>query len=175
MRPPGTPEQLQTRRVRAIALLQSGKTYQSIAATLNASISSVVRWAQVHRKGGVKALRPKPAPGRPPMLTPRQKRRLLQLLVKGPLSEGYTTDLWTLPRIATLIGKHFGTRYHPGHVWRVMRGLGWTCQKPERRALQRDEHAIARWKTHAWPRIKKSPKTWGPSRLPRRKRLPPHP
>jgi len=104
----------------------------------------------------VKALRPKPAPGRPPMLTPRQQRRLLQLLVKGPLSEGHATDLWTLPRIATLIGKHFGTRYHPGHVWRVMRGLGWTCQKPERRALQRDENAIARWKTRAWPRIKKA-------------------
>ncbi len=81
MRPPGTPQQLQTRRERAIALLQAGKTYQSIAATLNASISSVVRWAQVHRTGGLKALRPKPAPGRPPMLTPRQKRRLLQLRV----------------------------------------------------------------------------------------------
>ena len=175
MRPPGTPEQLQTRRERAIALLQSGKTYKSIAATLNASISSVVRWAQAHRKDGVKALRPKPAPGRPPLLTPRQKRRLLQLLAQGSLAEGYTTDLWTLPRIAKLIGKHFGTRYHPGHVWRVMRGLGWTCQKPERRALQRDEQAIARWKTHECPRIKKSPTTWGPSRLPRRKRLPPHP
>ena len=175
MRPPGTPEQLQTRRERAIALLHSGKTYQSIAATLNSSISSVVRWAQVHRQGGLKALRPKPAPGRPPMLTPLQKRRLLQLLAKGSLSEGYTTDLWTLPRIAKLIGKHFGTRYHPGHVWRVMRGLGWTCQKPERRSLERDEKAIARWKKHDWPHIKKSPKTWGPSRLPRRKRIPPHP
>ncbi len=99
----------------------------------------------------------------------------LPKFVEEPLSEGYTTDLWTLPRIATLIRKHFRTRYHPGHVWRVMRGLGWTCQKPERRALKRDENAIARWKTQAWPRIKQSPKTWGPSRLPRRKRLPPHP
>ena len=175
MRPLGSPEQLQTRRERAIALLQSGKTYQSIAATLNSSISSVVRWAQTHRKGGMKALRPKPAPGRPPMLTSPQKRRLLRLLAKGAPAEGYATDLWTLPRVAKLIGKHFGTRYHSGHVWRVLRGLGWTCQKPERRALQRDEKAIAHWKKHDWPHIKKSPKTWGPSRIPRRKRISPHP
>ena len=95
------------------------------------------------------------------MLTALQKRQLLRLLAKGSPSEGYTTDLWTLPRISKLIEKHFGTHYHPGHVWRVMRGLGWTCQKPERRALQRDEKAIAGWKKNDWPRLKKSPKTSG--------------
>lgn len=167
MRPHGTPKQLQTRRERAIALLQSGKTYQSIAATLNSSISSIVRWAQAHRKGGMKALQPKTSPGRPPLLTLPQKHRLLRLLVKGSLSEGYTTDLWTLPRISKLIAKYFGTRYHPGHAWRIMRGLGWTCQKPERRALQRDESTIEHWKKYDWPRIKKTSKTWSPSRLPR--------
>ena len=174
MRPYGTPQQLEGRRRRAIALLRAGKTYQSVAATLNVSISSVVRWAQGFRAGGASALRPKPAPGRPPRLSPEQQQELLRLLKSGPLAASYTTDLWTLPRIAKLIQKHFGIRYHPGHVWRVMGNLQWTWQKPERRATQRDEQAIARWKREKWPGIKKSPKTWGPSRLSRRKRLPPH-
>ena len=174
MRPHGTPQQLEARRHRAVALLRSGKTYQSVAATLNSSISSVVRWIQSFRQGGKEALRPKPTPGRPPLLSQSQKRKLLRLLERGPLAAGYTTQLWTLPRISRLIEKHFGIRYHPGHVWRVMLSLEWTWQKPERRATQRDEEAIARWKEYEWPRIKKSPKTWGPSRLPRRKRVPPH-
>lgn len=158
-----------------MSLLKAGKTYQSVAATLSASISSVVRWAQDFRNGGAAALRPKPAPGRPARLSQSQKRKLLRLLEQGASAAGYSTQLWTLPRIAKLIEKHFGILYHPGHVWRVMLGLKWTWQKPERRAIQRDEKAIARWKKHEWPSIKKSPKTWGPSRIPRRKRLPPHP
>lgn len=175
MRPHGTPQQLEARRCRAIALLQAGKTYQSVAATLNASISSVVRWAQSFRQGGALALRPKSTPGRPPRLSQSQKRKLLRLLERGARAAGYTTDLWTLPRIAKLIEQQCGIHYHPGHVWRVMRSLKWTCQKPERRATQRDEAAIARWKNYAWPRIKKSPKTGGPSRFSRRKRVSPHP
>lgn len=158
-----------------MSLLKAGKTYQCVAATLSASISSVVRWAQDFRNGGAAALQPKPAPGRPPRLSQSQRRKLLRLLERGAGAAGYATQLWTLPRIANLIEKHFGIRYHPGHVWRVMMGLKWTWQKPERRATQRDEEAIERWKKYQWPRIKKSPKTWGPSRIPRRKRLPPHP
>ena len=175
MRPNGTPQQLEARRRRAVALLRAGKTYQSVAATLNSSISSVVRWAQTFRQGGPVALRPKPTPGRPPRFSQSQKRKLLRLLERGALAAGYTTDLWTLPRIAKLIEKHFGIRYHPGHVWRVMMSLQWTWQKPERRATHRDEETIARWKKYDWPGIKKSPKSWGPSRISRRKRVPPHP
>lgn len=174
MRPHGTPQQLEARRNRAVALLRAGKTYQSVAATLNASISSVVRWAQDFRQGGAAALRPKPTPGRPPLVSQSQKRKLLELLEHGAGAAGYTTDLWTLPRISKLIEKHFGVLYHPGHVWRMMMDLEWTWQKPERRATQRDEEAIQRWKKRQLPGIKKSPKTWGPSRIPRRKRLSPH-
>lgn len=174
MRPHGTSQQLEARRRRAVALLQAGKTYQSVAATLNASISSVVRWIQSFRQGGKEALLPKPTPGRPPRLSKSKKRKLLQLLEKGPPAAGHTTDLWTLPRVARLIEKHFGIRYHPGHVWRVMMDLGWTWQKPERRAIQRDEKAIARWKKHEWPRIKKSPQTPSSSRVSRRKRVSHH-
>jgi transposase len=86
-------------------------------------------------------------------------------LVQGPLHAGYRTDVWTLARIAKLIHQEFGIRYHPSHVWKILTALGWSCQKPERRAVERDEAAIARWKQHDWPRIKKRRTTWRPSRL----------
>jgi transposase len=163
MRPYGTPQQLEKRRRQAIALLKEGHSYRSVATKLKSSLSSVVRWYQAYRKKGKEGLRPQPTPGRPPRLTKAQKEKLLRILVKGAPFEGYATDLWALPRIARVICKHFRVRYHPGHVWWLMKGLRWSCQKPERRALERDEEAIARWKRHKWPAINKNSKTWGPS------------
>src|SRR5215475_7469581 len=101
----------------------------------------------------------------PPRLSMAQKRRLVTLLGHGALKAGYRTELWTLPRVAELIRNEFGVRYHPAHVWKVLTALGWSCQKPERRAVERDDAAIARWKQEAWPRIKKRRSTWRPSRL----------
>jgi transposase len=100
-------------------------------------------------------LQAKPAPGRPRRLTARQRARLLQLLLKGAMAQGFSTDLWTLPRVATVITHTFGVTYHPAHVWKILRGEGWSCQKPERRARERDEAAIQRWRTDRWPHIKK--------------------
>ncbi len=175
MRPPGTPAQLERRRRHAIQLLKAGKTLSAVARALSASVSSVFRWWQAYRKKGLKELQAKPTPGRPPGLSPRQKQKLVKLLLQGPLAAGYPTDLWTLQRVADVIDRHFGVAYHPCHVWKLLTGLGWSCQKPERRALERDEAAIARWRQKEWPRIKKTRRTWGPSRLRGRKRLPPHP
>jgi hypothetical protein len=87
-------------------------------------------------------------------LTPKQKQQLEQLLLNGPLAVGYKTDLWTLCRIAQLVKRHFHITYHPGHVWKILRALGWSCQKPERRATQRNEAAITRWKRYVWPQIR---------------------
>lgn len=165
MRPPGTAAQLEKRRRRAVQLLESGKTLSAVARQLYAAVSSVFRWWQAYQRDGRQGLRPKPTPGRPPRLSEAQRRKLVSLLVKGPLRAGYTTDLWTLGRVAELIHGEFGVRYHPAHVWKVLTGLGWSCQKPERRASERDEAAIARWKREAWPRIKKRRTTWRPSRL----------
>lgn len=166
MRPHGTPPQLEMRRRRAIALLQSGKSYLCVAATLSASLSSVVRWAQTYRKEGLQGLQPKPIPGRPPRLSPAHKAKLERILLCGPLKAGYATDLWTLKRVAQVIELHFGVRYHPCHIWRLLVGIGWSCQKPERRDVRRDEEGIARWKRYKWPRIKKSPRTWCPPGFP---------
>jgi transposase len=172
MRPHGSPQELERRRRRAIALLQRKMSLSAVAAKVGASVSSVHRWQIALRKKGAQGLDAVPAPGRPRKLTDRQHRRLETILVKGPLALGYDTDLWTLPRIASVIAKTFGVHYHPSHVFKILVGMGWSCQKPEKRALQRDEAAIAAWKKHEWPRIKKNARTWRPARVSGRKRVP---
>lgn len=167
MRPQGTSQQLEKRRRQAIQLLKAGKHLSAVARALSASKSSVFRWYEAYKKRGRAGLRSKPTPGRPPKLSKTQKRRLTKFLLAGPLASGHRTDLWTLKRIAQLIRKQFRIRYHPNHVWRLLQDMGWSCQKPERRALQRDEAAIAHWKRYRWPHIKKRSKTWRPSGLPR--------
>jgi len=167
MRPQGTPQQLEKRRRRAIQVLQEGIPLSAVARWLGASKSSVSRWAHAYEQHGRNGLRPQPIPGRPPRLAPAQKARLVTLLLKGPLAYGYRTDLWTLQRIAHLIWTRFRIRYHPNHVWRVLRGVGWSAQNPERRALQRDDAAIAHWKRHRWPQLKTRRSPGGPSGLPR--------
>jgi len=167
MRPPGTAQQLERRRRQAIRLLKAGKNLSAVARAVSASVSSVFRWYQTYRKKGLQGLRPQPTPGRPPKLSTSQRKQLAKLLLKGSLAAGYRTDLWTLKRVAQMIRKHFGVAYHPCHVWKLLVRLGWSCQKPERRALHRDEAAIAHWKRYRWPHIKKRRTTWGPSGLPR--------
>ena len=167
MRPQGTPQQLERLRRQAIRLLKAGKHLSAVARQLGASKSSVFRWDAAYKKKGGNGLRPKPTPGRPPKLSTAQKRQLANLLLAGPLAYGHRPDLWTLKRIAQLIRRRFRIPYHPNHVWRLLQGMGWSCQKPERRALQRDEETIAHWKRYRWPHIKKRRATWSPSGLPR--------
>jgi transposase len=113
--------------------------------------------------GGEEALASKPVPGRPRKLTAQQREQLVHILLQGARAHGFANELWTIRRIAAVIRVHFGVRYHPAHVWKVLRSLGWSCQVPERQAIQRDEQAIAHWKRYKWPAIKKSPTTWRPS------------
>ena len=111
---------------------------------------------------GEVALDPKPVPGRPPKLTEEKKRRLIEYLLEGAIAHGYWTELWTTQRIADLIMKKFGVKYHRDHIGRLMHSLHWSHQKPERRAVERDEEKIERWKTEEWPRIKKKLRGWAP-------------
>jgi transposase len=157
MRPHGSPADLEARRRRAVALLDEGLGVREVARQIGCSPASVSRWHTEVRSRGPDALRRKPAPGRPRRLTGRQRARLLTLLLKGAAAHGFSTDLWTLPRVATVITRTFGVTYHPAHVWKILRGEHWSCQKPERRARERDEAAIQRWRTERWPHIKKRP------------------
>lgn len=155
MRPQGTPQQLEKRRLLALRLLKEGKKPAFVARSLGASKSSVSRWREVYREKGRSGMRPKPIPGRPPRLSDTQKARLAGWLLRNPLAYGYNTDIWTLRRVAHLIEDRLHVRYHPNHVWRLLTGMDWSCQKPEKRARERDEKAIAHWKRYVWPHIKK--------------------
>lgn len=163
MRPRGSAEILENRRRRALALLKEGFSLNAVARGLTCAASSVMRWRNAFRRQGPGAFQVRFSPGRPAKLTPAQQRRLVRLLLKSPLAHGYRTDLWTTARIAELIQKNFDVRYHPDHVGRLLHQLGWTAQKPESRALQRDDEAIARWKRNDWPRVKKTPRGWVPT------------
>ena len=157
MRPHGSPADLEARRRRAVALLDKRLGVREVARQIGCSPMSVSRWRAEVRAGGPDALRPKPAPGRPSRLTARQRAKLLTSLLKGATAHGFSTDLWTLPRVAAVIARTFGVTYHPAHVWKILRGERWSCQKPERRARERDEAAIGRWRTKRWPQIQKRP------------------
>lgn len=163
MRPRGPAKVLEHRRRRALTLVRGGLSLNEVARRLACAASSVMRWRNAFRRRGPRALQVRSSPGRPPKLIAIQRRRLVGLLLQGPLAHGYQTDLWTTLRIAEVIRKNFGVRYHPDHVGRLLHQLGWTPQKPESRALQRDEHAITRWKQKDWPRIKKTPRGWAPT------------
>lgn len=105
-------------------------------------------------------------PGGMSRLTAAQRKRLIRMLLQGPGKHGYGTELWTLARVAEVIAVTFGVEYHPSAIWHILRSLGWSCQKPERRARERDEQAIQRWRQHDWPRIKKRPKNGPKHRVP---------
>jgi transposase len=158
MRPKGSAEELERRRQRAVALLADGMRPADVARAVGTSRASVTRWRQAVDGGGHEALKAKPHPGGKCRLRDAQRRRLVRMLLQGPRKHGYATELWTLSRVAELIAVTFGVEYHPSAVWHILRRLGWSCQKPERRARERDEQAIATWRQQDWPRIKKRPK-----------------
>ena len=158
MRPVGTTKQLEQRRRKAIALLKQGCGVRETARLIGASPSTVTEWRKAYEKFGEQAFEAHSPPGRTPGLSQKQKNRLAKLLLKGASRHGYSTELWTLQRVAEVIDSHFGIRYELSSVWHILKGMGWSCQKPERRARERDEKAIALWRKKDWPRIKKSPK-----------------
>lgn len=158
----GSADLLEERRRRALALLDAGQSLNEVGRQIGCNPSSVMRWRDARRRGGSGALHVRFSPGRPLKLALVQRKRLVRLLLKGPMAQGYRTNLWTTARIAELVEREFGVSYHPDHIGRLMHSLGWTPQKPERRALERNEEAIERWKQKDWPRIKKTPHGWAP-------------
>ena len=155
MRTQGSAAELETRRRLAGRLLLEGRAIGEVKEIVGASESSVKRWKRALKKGGMEALKAKPHPGPKPRLNGVQKRKLLRFLVAGPQKAGYRNDLWTCARVAAVVAKRFQVHYHPCHVWKILRDLGWTSQKPEQQAREADDDAIARWRKHDWERIKR--------------------
>src|SRR3954462_8570395 len=134
------------RRLRAFELKQEGWKHKEIADALGVSKGAVSQWMKRAKEKGVEGLRHKPPPGLRPYLSDEQRARLPELLAQGAPAHEFRGDVWTCQRVARVIQKEFGVSYHPAHVSRLLKKLRLSLQKPERRANQRDEEAIERWK-----------------------------
>jgi transposase len=156
MRPQGSPAELERRRVRAIDLLQRDVPVHVVADRLGVDRRSVRRWKRAHRRQGRAGLRARPASGRPPKLTATQQRQLARLVIAGPEAAGYATSLWTCRRIVDLIRQRFHVVYHPDHVGRLLRACGFSPQRPQPRAKERDDRRVREWILQDWPRVKKT-------------------
>jgi transposase len=150
-------EGLERRRMRAVRLFEQGETQSAVARRLDVSRTTAMRWAQALEQWGPEGLRGAGRAGRKPRLSEEQLQQVEEVLLGGPLGSGYPTEYWTLSRVAEVIEQIAGVCYHPGHVWRVLRKLGWSRQKPTTRARERDEAAIERWVKTTWPAVKKRP------------------
>ncbi len=138
-----------------MAMVQQGQSRAEVARALGVGTGTVTRWRQAYERKGDGGLAATRHPGPKPKLSAYRRRLLAKRLLKGAKAHGFSTDLWTCPRIAEVIERHYGVRYHVDHVYKLMVSLGWSCQKPEKRAVERDEDRIAQWVAKDWPRIKK--------------------
>src|SRR5262245_1055037 len=160
-RPVGTPEELERRRRRAVELVVQGERPSVVARCLGVDRNSVYRWRRMAAAGPA-GLAARPHPHRPAALTDAQLGSIEALLAQGAPAHGWANGLWTAARVADLIERHFGRRFHHDHVGRFLRQrLGWTPQKPRRRARERDEAAIRRWQSEDFPRIARAAQARG--------------
>ena len=151
-------EALEKRRMQAARLLKKGIHEAEVARRVGAHRQSVNRWAKQLEESGIAGLKKAGRAGRKPRLSEKELENIREALKRGPEALGYETGLWTAWRVADLIERECGVQYHPGHVWKILKQLGWSCQRPTGRALERDEEAIRRWKKKRWPELKKKPK-----------------
>jgi transposase len=152
---------LEKRRLAATKLFGKDLNNSEIGRQLKVCNQTVSRWRKQYAAGGQAALRKAGRAGRKPLLSAAEQKHLVELLKQGPERLGYETPLWTCWRVAHLIEKEFGVSYHAGHVWKLLRGMHWSVQRPSGRALERDEDAIRQWKQQRWPAIKKKPANKG--------------
>ena len=152
MRPYGTSKQLQERREHALKLLEQGKSVKDVAIKMSVRDRSVSRWRQERKRPKKKSER---LPGKPSYLSKNQIQQLERELLKGAYAHGYSEDYWTLDRIGHVIWTLFKVRYVPSGVWRLLDRMGWSCQKIQRLAIQRNDETIVKWNQRVWPRIKK--------------------
>jgi len=148
---------LEQRRLKAFALLRQGTHQAEVARQVGVHRQSVSRWEKQVEESGRAGLKKAGRAGRKPRLSEADLKEIERELKRGPQALGYETDLWTLARVADLIEQRSGARFTVGHIWWLLGKLGWSCQRPTGRALQRDETSIERWKKKRWPKLKKKP------------------
>lgn len=155
MRPQGTKQDLEVRRRAAVALRKQGFTVRQVAQVIGCVPSSVVRWEQLFNEEGPSGLDSKPQCGAKPRLLDKQREKLRNALLQGARAHGWSNDLWTLSRVAKLIEREFGVEYHISHVHRVLGRMGFSAQKPARRASEQSTEAVKAFRNTRWPAIKK--------------------
>jgi transposase len=158
MRTPGSAKELERVRMIAVNMFELGKRPAEIAGCLGVNAQTVRQWRRLWQTRGRDGLRLKPHPGRPCELSPPQKQDLVELLARPPAEHGFDRHFWTTPMIAQLIERHFGVRYHHDWVGELLHTLGFSWQKPQRRARERNEQKITTWRQEHWPELlKKTP------------------
>jgi transposase len=140
-------------------MLLQAKGVREVARLTGLSPTTVSRCKRTVEKKGLDGLAAKPHTGKPCRLSSKQKQRLVRMLAKGAKAAGFDTDLWTCPRVSEVIERTFGVSYHPDHVWKLLRNLGYSPQKPQRRAREQNPEAVRRFRKEDWPRLKKRPST----------------
>ena len=138
-------------------MLLAGKTPAEAANAVGVARQTAYTWRAVLDEGGIDALRAMPTRGRPASLDDGQLQALGQMLLDKPTDHGFGTELWTLKRVGALIERTYGVKFSQTHIWRLLGGLGFSVQKPERRASERNEEAVQTWKRKTWPALKKKP------------------
>lgn len=152
-----TREQMAERRAEGVRLLQARELTQAqIARELGVSEVTIHRWKTRLDQDGPQALQATQASGRPPKLHEADRQALVKKLEAGARAAGFPTEQWTQARVKQVIEREFGVSYHPNYISRLLHSLGWSVQKPDPRAIERDEDLIRAWLKQDWPRIKKS-------------------
>jgi len=144
------------RRLSAAKLLRAGERLAFVARAVHASRQSISRWYQAWKQGGLAGLRAADRAGRKPKLDRQQLAQVESWLLQGARAHGFSTDLWTLPRVAAVIERQTGVRYHPGHVWKILGAMNWSRQRPARQARERNEEVVHQGVRERWPVVKKT-------------------
>jgi transposase len=145
------------KRVRAGRMLQKGIGCAEVALAVGVARQTVYTWKALLDEGGIDALRAVPGRGRPAKLDEAQLASLRAVVLQSPTEHGFATELWTLKRVVSVIERMHGVHFSQGHMWRILGALGFSAQKPEKRAIERDEDAVRTWKRSTWPALKKKP------------------
>lgn len=145
------------KRVRAGRLLQKGMTPAEIALDVGVARQTVYTWKALFEQGGIDALRAVPLRGRPARLDEAQLEQLRRAILQNPTEHGFGTELWTLKRVGVVIKRMHGVHFSQAQIWRILGSLGFSPQKPEKRAIERNEDVVRGWKRSKWPALKKKP------------------
>ena len=145
------------KRLKAGRMLLAGKGCAKVALAVGVARQTVYTWKGLLDEGGIDALRAVPERGRPAQLDEQQLAALRATLLRSPTEQGFGTELWTLKRVGAVIERMHGVRFGQTQIWRILGALGFSPQKPEKRAIERDEEAVRKWKRSTWPALKKKP------------------